>query len=230
MTAQRQQDNRPPTPSRRSQRRQTVAELRSQGRAGPGLRDVLPGFLGMVLVTAGPVIGLAWLYRAYGLGALLLGALLLAAATLIGVPWRRAVVRRRGGRYTPAELAVLDDHGLAVAAERILRRDGWHVLPMPDDGRPRLYARDRRDRRLDVSFRPVEGGPDAAEPPGGPATLREPGGPADDRVIRVVISMGTYSPAEIEWASRPGGDHLVDGRQLQQWASGTSLDALGLLT
>lgn len=49
-------------------------------------------------------------------------------------------------------------------------------------------------------------------------------------MIRVVISMGTYSPAEIEWASRPGGDHLVDGRQLQQWASGTSLDALGLLT
>ncbi|MFD6101909.1 TetR/AcrR family transcriptional regulator, partial [Nocardia salmonicida] len=35
-------------------------------------------FFGMVLVTAGPVIGLAWLYRAYGLGALLLGALLLA--------------------------------------------------------------------------------------------------------------------------------------------------------
>ncbi|MFC7469159.1 hypothetical protein ACFQVA_18900 [Actinomadura keratinilytica] len=164
MTEQRQQDNRPPTPSRRSQRRQTVAELRSQGRAGPGLRDILPGFVGMVLVTAGPVVGLAWLYRDYGLGALLVGALLLAATTLIGVPWRRAVVRRRGGRYTPAELAVLDDHGLAVAAERILRRDGWHVLPMPDDGRPRLYARDRRDRRLDVSFRPVDGGPGAAEP------------------------------------------------------------------
>ncbi|GFH64447.1 hypothetical protein ACWGSE_18910 [Streptomyces diastaticus] len=228
MAEQRQHD-RQASPSRLSRRRETVAELRSQGRAGPELRDVLPGFAGMVLVTAGPMLGLAWLYRVHGIGALLLGALLLAAATLVGVPWRRAVVRRRGGRYTPAELAVLDDHGLAVAAERILRRDGWHVLPVPDDGRPRLYARDRRDRRLEVSFRPVDDGPGVAEPPGGPATLREPGGPADDRVIRVVISMGTYSPVEVEWASRPGGDHLVDGRRLQQWASGTSLDALGLL-
>ncbi|WP_436737637.1 hypothetical protein [Streptomyces sp. BBFR102] len=227
--AEQGQDHRTAPTSRRAQRRETVAELRSQGRAGPELRDILPGLAGMVLVTAGPVIGLAWLFRVYGVGALLLGAVLLAAATLVGVPWRRAVVRRRSGRYTPAELAVLDDHGLAVAAERILRRDGWHVLPMPDDGRPRLYARDRRDRRLDVSFRPAEDGSGAGEPPGGPATLREPGGPADDRVIRVVVSRGTYSPTEIEWASRPGGDHLVDGRQLQQWASGTSLDTLGLL-
>lgn len=84
---------------------------------------------------------------------------------------------RRGGRYTPAELAVLDDHGLAVAAERILRRDGWHVLPMPDDERPRLYARDRRDRRLDVSFRPVEGGPDAAEPRAAPPPCASPAAP-----------------------------------------------------
>ncbi|MFD4988615.1 hypothetical protein [Streptomyces sp. NPDC058374] len=228
MTEQRPDGLSAPT-SRRSQRRRTVAELRAQGRAGPELRDVLPGFAGMVLVTAGPVVGLAWLYGTHGLGALLLGAVLLAAVTAVGVPWRRAVVRRRGGRYTPAELAVLDDHSLAVAAERMLRRDGWHVLPMPDDGRPRLYARDRRDRRLDVSFRPVEEGPAAEEPPGGPATLREPGGPADDRVIRVVVSRGTYSPEEVQWASRPGGDHLVDGRQLQQWASGASLDALGLL-
>lgn len=190
---------------------------------------MLPGFLGMVLVTAGPVVALAWLYGTHGVGALLLGAVLLAAVTVVGVPWRRAVVRRRGGCYTPAEIAVLDDLGLSVAAERMLRRDGWHVLPMPDEGRPRLYARDRRDRRLEVSFRPLDGDPATEEPPGGPATLREPGGPADDRVIRVVVSRGTYRPEETQWASRPGGDHLVDGRRLQQWASGASLDTLGLL-
>ncbi|MFJ4536618.1 hypothetical protein ACIP39_11700 [Streptomyces tibetensis] len=122
----------------------------------PELRDVLPAFVGLGLAVAGSVLALAWLYRSLGLGGLALAVVVLAAATVVRLRWRRAAVRRRGGIYTPAELAVLDEHGLAAAAERMLQRDGWHVIAMPDEGRPRLYARDRGGRQLDVGFRPVD--------------------------------------------------------------------------
>jgi hypothetical protein len=209
--------------SRRSQRQRAVAELRAQGRYGPELHEVLPAFVGLVLGVAGPVILLVWLYRTLGVGGLVLGVVLLAAATAVGVRWRRAAARRRGGSYTSTELAMLDEHGLAAAAERMLRRDGWHVIAMPDDGRPRLYARDRGGRRLDVGFRPGE--PDA---PNGPAPLRAMSRPVGDGLTRVVVSHGSYSRTDVLWASRQGGVHLIDGRQLQQWAAGASLDDLGL--
>ena len=214
--------------SRRSQRQRAVAELRAQGRYGPELRDVLPAFVGLGLAVAGPALALAWLYRTLGVGGLVLGVVLIAAATAVGLRWRRAAVRRRGGIYTSAELAVLDEHGLAAAAERMLQRDGWHVIPMPDEGRPRLYARDRGGRQLDVGFRPVDEVSAGEDAPTGPAPLREAGRPGVDSLIRVVISRGSYSRTDVLWASRQGGVHLVDGRQLQQWAAGTSLDDLGL--
>ncbi|MFD0371140.1 hypothetical protein [Streptomyces sp. NPDC127114] len=201
--------------SRRSQRQRAIAELRAQGRYGPELRDVLPGFVGLGLAVAVPVFALVWLYRVLGIEGLVLGVALLAAATTVGLRWHRAVVRRRGGIYTPAEIAVLDDQVLAAAAERILRRDSWHVISMPDQGRPRLYARDRAGRQLDVAFRPDNMAPDDEDAPAGPAPLREAGRPGIDNLIRVVISRGSYSRTDVVWASRQGGVHLVDGRQLQ---------------
>ncbi|MFF9691225.1 hypothetical protein [Streptomyces sp. NPDC014623] len=213
--------------SRRSQRQRAVAELRAQGRYGPELRDVLPAFVGLAFAAAAPLVLLVWLHRALGVGGLVLGVVLLAAATAVGVRWRRAAARRRGGIYTSTELGVLDDHGLAAAAERMLRRDGWHVIAMPDEGRPRLYARDRGGRQLDVGFRPADEAVDE-DAPTGPAPLREAGRPGVDNLIRVVVSRGSYSRADVLWASRQGGVHLLDGRQLQQWAAGASLDDLGL--
>jgi len=186
---------------------------------------VLPAFTGLALAVAGLVVALAWLYRALGAG----GLVLLAAATVVGWRWRRVAVRRRGGIYTPAELAALDEHGLAVAAERMLQRDGWHVISMPDAGRPRLYARDRGGRQLDVGFPPADEATADEDTLAGPApTLREAGRPGGDNLIRVVVNRGSYSRADVLWASRQGGVHLVDGRQLQQWAAGTSLNNLGL--
>ncbi|MFI9824585.1 hypothetical protein ACIHFC_29650 [Streptomyces sp. NPDC052013] len=223
---------RPPVPgSRRSQRQRARSELRAQGRYGPEFRDVLPAFVGLGLAVLAPVLLLAWLYRALGVGGLALGAALLAAAAAVGLRWRRTVVRRRGGHYTPAELARLDDRGLVVAAARMLRRDGWRVVDLTArEGRPRLYARDRRGRELDVAVRPVASAAATDEDEGatGPAPLREAGRPGVDRLIRLVVHLGTFSRADVLWASRQGGVHLLDGRQLQRWASGATLDDLGL--
>ncbi|MEU9591632.1 hypothetical protein AB0D84_18215 [Streptomyces sp. NPDC048193] len=214
--------------SRRSQRQQAVAELRAQGRYGPELRDVLPAFTGLALAAAGLVVALAWLYRALGVGGLMLGVILLAAVTVVGWRWRRVAVRRRGGIYTPAELTALDEHGLAVAAERMLQRDGWHVISMPDAGRPRLYARDRGGRRLDVGFRPAdEGSVEEDTLVGPPPALTDAGRPGADGPIRVVVSQVSYGRTDVLWASR-SGVRVIDGRRLQQWASGTSLDDLDL--
>ncbi|MFJ4343571.1 hypothetical protein [Streptomyces sp. NPDC088915] len=219
---------RPPVPgSRRSQRDRAVAELRAQGRYGPELRDVVPAFAALALAVVGPVFLLVWLYRVLGVGGLVLGVVLLAAVAAVGRRWRRATVRRRRGIYTPAELSVLGEHGLVAAVERMLRRDGWHVISMPDEERPRLYARDRGGRQLDVAFRAADEAP-ADNTPAGPAPLREVGRPGVDRMTRVVISRGAYSRTDVLWASRQGGVHLVDGRQLQRWAAGASLDDLGL--
>ncbi|MEJ8662284.1 hypothetical protein [Streptomyces sp. MS1.AVA.4] len=213
--------------SRHSQRQRAVSELRAQGRYGPTFREVLPGFVGLGIAIGLPVAFLSWMYGQLGVLGLVLGVVLLAGAAVLLVRWRRALTRRRGGIYTPAELASLDDHGLAAAAERILRRDGWHVIAMPDQGRPRLYARDRSSRQLDVGFRPEGETADEDASPS-PAPLREVGRPGVDNLIRVVVTRGSYSRSDVLWASRQGYVHLVDGRQLQLWAAGRSLDDLGL--
>ncbi|MEU5397615.1 hypothetical protein [Streptomyces tibetensis] len=175
-----------------------------------------------------PLLVLAWLHRVLGGIGSLLGAILLAAAGVAGWHLRQTVVRRRGGTYTPAELARLDQQGLAVAVERMLNRDGWHVIAMPDRGQPRLYARDRGGRQLDVGFRPADEATADEDAPTIAAPLREAGRPGVDDLIRVVVSRGSYSRTDVLWASRQGGVQLVNGHQLQQWAAGASLDDLGL--
>ncbi|MFI6062653.1 hypothetical protein [Streptomyces sp. NPDC051286] len=208
---------------RRSQRQRAVSELRSQGRYGPTFWEVLPGFVGLGLAIGLPVGFLSWMYAELGVVGLVLGIAVLAAAAVLLVRWRRAAARRRNGHYTPAELAGLDDHGLAAAAERMLLRDGWHVIAMPVARRPRLYARDRGGRQLDVRFRPAD-----EDVPTGPAPLGEAGRHGVDDLIRVVVSKGAYSRTDVLWASHQGGVHLLDGHQLQKWAAGESLDDLGL--
>ncbi|MFF4542213.1 hypothetical protein [Streptomyces aureus] len=133
----------------------------------------------------------------------------------------------RGGHYTTAELARLDDPGLVVAAARMLRRDGWDVTDLTEHGQPRLHARNSQGRELDVAFRPVATA-DEDEGTSGTAPLREAGRVGADRLVRVVVHRGNFSRADVRWASRQGGVHLLDGHQLQRWADGASLDDLGL--
>ncbi|MGW4823592.1 hypothetical protein ACWEP4_32745 [Streptomyces sp. NPDC004227] len=208
-----------------AQAKKTAARKAPARWARTALRDVLPAFVCLGLAVLAPVLLLVWAYRQLGAGGLALVVVLLAAVGAAGLRLRRAVVRRRGGRYTAAELARLDERGLAVPAARMLRRDGWRVVDLSaQEGRPRLYARDRRGRELDVAVRPVS----TAEDVIGPAPLQEVGRPGIDRLIRVVVHLGTFSRADVLWASRQGGVRFLDGHQLQRWASGESLDDLGL--
>ncbi len=223
---------RPPVPGdRRSQRQRAVSQLRAQGRYGPELRDVMPAFVAVGAAVLAPVLLLTWLYRELGTGGLVLGAALLAAAFYGGLQWRRRIRRRRGGHYTAAEVDRLTDRSMVTAAARMLTRDGWHVTDLTAPGSPRLYARDRHGRQLDVAFRPV---PPVAVLLGqevdSPAPLREAGRAGVDRVLRLVVHRGTYSRTDVLWASRQGGVHLLDGAQLQRWADGATLDELGLPT
>lgn len=100
----------------------TACGLRTAG-TGPVRARTAGGAAGFVALGAAvfaPALLLAWLYRTFGFVGLLPGVVGLAATGAAG----RRVVRRRGGHYTPAELARLDDPGLVVAAARMLRRDG----------------------------------------------------------------------------------------------------------
>src|SRR5690242_4662333 len=56
------------SPSRRSRNRRVVRALRDQGRYGPGLRDVLPAFAGVMVAVCALAAGLAAGYRAAGIG------------------------------------------------------------------------------------------------------------------------------------------------------------------
>ncbi|MFF7356184.1 MULTISPECIES: hypothetical protein [Streptomyces] len=217
---------RPVPGSRRARREQAVSELRARGAYGPELRDVLPAFAGIGLAVLVPVCLLTWLHRTFGAVGLVLGALPLAASAVVALRVRRAVVRRRGGRYLPAELALLDEQGLAQAAARILQRDGWRVVDLTlQQGRRRLHARDGRGRQLDVSFRSAataETGQDWQ------ATLVETDRPGTGRPIQLIVHPGSFSRTDLLWASRQGDVHLLDGRRLQRWATGASLEELGL--
>ncbi|MFS4092531.1 hypothetical protein [Streptomyces sp. AF1A] len=86
-----------------------------------------------------PVLLLVRLYHALGVGGLVLGVILVAAATLVDLRVRRAVVCRRSGGCTPTEPARLDDQDMAVATARMPRRDGWNVVDLSRrKGQPRL--------------------------------------------------------------------------------------------
>lgn len=203
-----------------------MSELRAQGLYGPELREVLPGFAGLGLAVLVPVCLLVWLQHTSGVVGLALGVLVLASSAVVALRVRRAVVRRRGGRYTAAELALLDERGLAEAAARILQRDGWHVVDLTlQKGRRRLHARDRQGRQLDVAFRSET---TAEQGENWRATLVETGRPGAGRPIQVIVHPGRFSRADMLWASRQGDVHLLHGRRLRRWATGASLDELGL--
>lgn len=143
-------------PSRRSRRRLAIRALRDQGRYGPGLREVLPALAGVVMTVCGVVAGVAVAYRTLGVGVLVAASALLAVATPVAVRHHRPLARRRLGHYTPEELADLDTEGLVLAVSRMLRRDGWLVLPPSTvQDRPRVRARNGQGHRIEVAFRPV---------------------------------------------------------------------------
>ncbi|MET7680588.1 hypothetical protein [Streptomyces sp. NPDC005423] len=207
---------------RGTERRDLIRALRAQGRYGPGLREVLPALVAVVIVVCGTVAALAAGYRRYGAG--VLGGALALFAVLVPVAVRRhrPSARRRLGYYTPEEIAELDAQGLALAVSRMLRRDGWRALARSDtQGRPRVRARDGSGHRLEVAFRPVAEPLPDEEPPVRSAHRTGTGPP-----LRLVVHRGTFSGRDVQWARRQGGVRLIDGPRLRRWAHGTPLDEL----
>lgn len=206
--------------SRRARRRRVVRELRATGRYGPRLRDVLPALAGCVSIVCAVVAALAAAYRVFGVGAPLLGVTLLTFAATAVRRHRRPLGRRRRGYYTPEELAELDTSGLMVAVARMLRRDGWYVLPVPERDRPRLTARDARGRLLDVAFRPVAEPLPDEEANHGPVVAQA------GRRLRLVVHRGSFTRRDVQWARRQGHVHLIDAPRLRRWGDGTPLQQL----
>ncbi|MET8170213.1 hypothetical protein ABZT34_39295 [Streptomyces sp. NPDC005329] len=211
--------------SARARRRRTVRELRASGRYGPRLRDVLPALAVSVVLVGAALGGLALVYRAFGgpACALSLGPLVVVAAVLSRRSRRPA--RRRGGYYTAQELAELDMPELVLAVARMLRRDGWRVLPPPRHDTHHLAARDGLGRLLDVAFRPVaEPLPDEESACSCRTRLRvrARAGPP----LRLVVHRGTFTHRDEVWASREPHTYLIDGPRLQLWARGTPLTQL----
>ncbi|MDQ0578918.1 hypothetical protein [Streptomyces rishiriensis] len=211
--------------SARDRRRRAVRELRASGRYGPRLREVLPALAASVVVVGAALGGLALAYRAFGGPACALSlAPLLAIAAVLRRRSRRPA-RRRGGYYTAQELAELDMPELVLAVARILRRDGWRVLPPPRHDTHHLAARDGHGRLLDVAFRPVaEPLPDEESACSCRARLLSRGraGPP----LRLVVHRGTFTHRDEAWAAREPHTFLIDGPRLRLWARGTPLAQL----
>ncbi|MER5433283.1 hypothetical protein [Streptomyces sp. NPDC002588] len=200
-----------------------MRELRAAGRDGPRLREVLPALALLVLVGCSAAVGLVYFSRVFGgwAAVAVLGAL--AAVVAVALRRSRPFARRRGGYYTAEELAELDMPALVVAVARILRRDGWRVLPPPRHDTLHLAARDSRGRLLDVAFRPVaEPLPDEETACSCRARTRRRGGPA----LRLVVHRGTFTHRDEAWAARQGHTYLIDGPRLRLWARGTPLTQL----
>ncbi|MDF3299105.1 hypothetical protein P3H78_10745 [Streptomyces sp. K1PA1] len=193
--------------------------LRAQGRYGPEFREVLPALAGCALVFCLAVAGTATAWRSLGPGVPLVGLGCLVLGIAAAVRRRRPLARRRHGYYTAEELSGLDTPGLALAVARMLRRDGWRVLPAPEEPvRPRVRARRGRDLPLEVVFRPVaEPLPDEDAPGGTGGT---------GRALHLVVHRGAFSPRDVQWARRDGGTRLLDGALLHRWALGTPLHRL----
>ncbi|MEU5665981.1 hypothetical protein [Streptomyces longwoodensis] len=195
---------------------------RATGRDGPRLRQVLPALTGLVAVVCAATAGLALAWRTVGPAAVVS---VLAAVTVTAVVAGRRFrtrVRRSAGYYTAPELAELDVPALAVAVARMLRRDGWRVLPPSEHTVPHLAARDRHGRLLDVVFRPVaEPLPD--EETSCACRTRLPARRRSGPWLRLVVHRGTFSHRDVVWASRQGRTYLVDGARLRLWAAGTPL-------
>ncbi|WP_319346920.1 hypothetical protein [Streptomyces soliscabiei] len=205
-----------------ARRRRTMRELRASGRDGPRLREVLPALATLLAVTCAAVAGLALVSRTFGGRA---GALLLVPLAVVAVVVRRRSrrpARRRGGYYTAEELAELDMPALVVAVARMLRRDGWRVLPPPRHDTLHLAARDGRGLLLDVAFRPVaEPLPD--EESACSCRARMPARGRAGPPLRLVVHRGTFTHRDEVWAAREGRTYLIDGPRLRLWARGTPL-------
>lgn len=212
--------------SPRARRRRLVRLLRSEGRYGPELREVLPALTLTVLVVAAGTAGLVAAYRAVGIGAPLGALALLAVLVPLAVRHRRPLARRRLGYYSPDEIADLDMPGLALAVSRMLRRDGWRVRYASQERvRPRVQARHRHGHRLEVAFRPVaEPLPD--EDPPLPRGRRE----AEGAPLRLIVHRGVFSHRDRRWARYRHDTRLIDGALLNLWAQGTPLHELVTLT
>jgi len=209
------------SPSRRSRNRHVVRALRDQGRYGPGLRDVLPAFAGVLVAVCALAAVLAAGYRAAGIGVPVAGVVLLTVIVTAVVRHGRPGARRRLGYYTADELLELDTQQLALAVARMLRRDGWRVRLVPAPDRPRLCARDAAGRRIDVAFRPVaEPLPDEDVPHPHPHR-GDQGSP-----LRLVVHRGVFTARDIRWAHRERTIRLLDGSALRRWAAGARLNDL----
>lgn len=208
----------------RARRRRTVRELRASGRYGPRLREVLPALAVLVLAVAAATAALALAGRAVGNWVPALVLVTLGVAAVYALRRSRRPARRRHGYYTAEELADLDPSALVLAVARMLRRDGWRVLPPSAHDTVHLAARDRRGRLLDVAFRPV------AEP------LPDEDGACSCRArwrsgrrVRLVVHRGTFSHRDEVWAARQTHTHLLDGARLLLWAGGTPLTEIAAL-
>ncbi|MFD0318996.1 hypothetical protein [Streptomyces flavalbus] len=196
--------------------------LRTQGRYGPELREVLPALTVLVLVACGAFAALTAAYRHLGAGVLMAAAALVAVVVPVTVVCRRPRLRRRLGYYTPHEIAELDPDGLALAVCHMLRRDGWTARRAPGGGvRPRVRARRADGPRLEVAFRPVAEPLPDEDPPH--RRDREP-------PLRLVVHRGTFGARDTAWARARPDTRLVDGALLSRWAHGTPLDRLIDLT
>ncbi|MFJ9150499.1 hypothetical protein ACIRP7_21000 [Streptomyces sp. NPDC102270] len=208
-------------PSRLSRKRHVVRALRAEGRYGPGLRDVLPAFAGVVAGVCAVAAVLAAGYRAAGIAVPVAGVGLLALVVTAAIRHGRPDARRRLGYYTADELRELDTQQLALAVARMLRRDGWRVRLVPAPDRPRLCARDAAGRRIDVAFRPV------AEPlPDEDAPHPHPHRGAQGSPLRLVVHRGVFTDRDLRWARRERTIRLLDGSALRQWAAGARLNDL----
>ncbi|MFH8800718.1 hypothetical protein ACH4F6_14145 [Streptomyces sp. NPDC017936] len=201
-----------------------MRELRAAGRYGPRLREVLPGLAALGLVVCGATAALALAGRA--VGPWVPPAAVAALGVLAVVVRRRSrrPARRRRGYYSAEELAELDMPALVLAVARMLRRDGWRVVPPSAHTAPHLTARDGRGRLLDVSFRPVaEPLPD--EDAACSCRSRARPGPR----LRLVVHRGAFTHRDEVWAARQGRTYLIDGARLRLWALGTPLDGIAAL-
>ncbi|MFI9332928.1 hypothetical protein ACIGZJ_36010 [Kitasatospora sp. NPDC052868] len=225
-----------PTPGsrrawRQRERLQRRLQLQALGQAPPTLRELAPAVVALVLALVAGAWWLLWCWQLLdGLG-LLLGGSAYALLVVRLVRWRGAVVRRRRGHYTDAEAASLTDGQLPAVVLSLLRRDGWRVMSAPYQGKPRIVGTDRRSGRgIDVVFRPSDWEEDTLSPGPAPAPLRAVGTTGYGGVVRLIVSLGTYSRGDVLWASRQGGLHLVSGDLVRRWATGERVHQLLSIT
>lgn len=179
----------------------------------------MPAFAGVTVMVCGMTAGVAAAYRAFGPGVLVAALAALAVGAPAAVRHHRPLARRRLGHYTPEELAELDTDGLVLAVSRMLRRDGWVVLPQyTGQDRPRVRARNGQGHRVEVAFRPVAEPLPDEEPT---RSARQAG-----TSLRLVVHRGTFTRRDIQWARRQDNTHLIDGPRLRSWAHGTPLHQL----